>query len=75
MWHLLRRSRKRALEHESMEALLDATNNLKQVQRRGREVNRVANALKDIRERNHFAEQLEAIILNPGGSLNHDPES
>lgn len=47
---------------ESEEALEDAKKNLCEVQKRGTEVSNVANALKDIRERNHFAEQMEALI-------------
>lgn len=56
---------------EAKNALADAKTNLRKVQARSSEVTRVANALKEIRERNHFAEQLEAII-RPGGLSAHD---
>lgn len=56
---------------EAKYALADAKRNLRKVQARGSEVTRVANALREIRERNHFAEQLEAII-RPGGLSAHD---
>lgn len=51
---------------EAKKALADAKHNLRKVQARSSEVSRVANALKEIRERNHFAEQLEAIIRSGG---------
>ena len=53
---------------EAAEALEDARKNLKKVQSRGGEVSRVAKALKDIRDRNHFAEALEAIIASRGST-------
>ena len=53
---------------ESAEALKDAQNNLREVSQRTSEVRKVAKALKDIRERNHFAEQVEDIILRRRGS-------
>lgn len=60
-----RRRNKRGVESE--EALKDAKKNLREVQRRGREVSNVSNALKEIREKNHFAEALEAIMIRHGG--------
>jgi hypothetical protein len=65
MW-LFRRSNDR---HESDAALEDAKRNLLQVQRRGSEVDRVSDALIEIRRRNHFAEHLEAIVKKNRGSL------
>lgn len=56
----------------SQKALEDAEHNLSEVKKRSREVSQISNALKDIRERNHFAEQLEAIIVRPRGPLRHD---
>lgn len=47
---------------ESTQAILDATGKLRRTQERGPEVSRVSNVLKDIRERNHFAEQLQSIL-------------
>lgn len=51
---------------EAKTALADAKHNLRKVQARSSEVSRVAKALKEIRERNHFAEQLEEIIRSGG---------
>jgi hypothetical protein len=62
----LRRSKR---SDESIQALKDAQRNLVKVQRRGNEVTKIAKALKDIRERNHFAEQLEEIVIRRKGSL------
>ena len=53
---------------EATEALEHAEKNLEEVKGRSGEVRKVSNALRDFRERNHFAEQLEAIILRPKGS-------
>ena len=64
MWFL---RRNKESSEDSKKALEDAQQNLERVQRRGREVSRVAKALKDIRERNHFAEQLESIVIRPRG--------
>jgi hypothetical protein len=47
---------------ESQKAILAATQNLRQTRERGPEVSRVAQTLQDIRERNHFAEQLHSIL-------------
>jgi hypothetical protein len=72
MW-FLRRSNYNA-ESQSQEALDDAESNLSEIKKRSFEVRQISNALKDIRERNHFAEQFEEILLRNGGSLNHDPQ-
>lgn len=58
--------RRRDSSDEAKNALEDAKHNLRKVQARSSEVSRVANALKEIRERNHFAEHLEAIIRSGG---------
>lgn len=47
---------------ESQQAILDATGKLRSTRERGPEVSRVSNVLRDIRERNHFAEQLQTIM-------------
>jgi hypothetical protein len=47
---------------KSRQAVLDAAGALKQVQSRNPEVHAVSKTLKDIRERNHFAEQLQIIL-------------
>jgi hypothetical protein len=54
---------------ESADALRDAEKNLRAVQRRGKEVTSVAKALREMRERNHFAEQMEEIIVRRRGQL------
>jgi hypothetical protein len=51
---------------EASEALEDAEKNLKKVNRRGPEVQRVSDALKEFRERNHFIEEIESIFLRKG---------
>lgn len=61
-----RRRDKRRIK-ESKEALADANKSLREVQKRSDEVSYVANALKEIRERNHFAEQLEEIMVRRRG--------
>lgn len=62
MW-LFRRSNDR---HESDAALEDARRNLLQVQRRGSEVDKVSDALMELRQGNHFAEVLESIARRKG---------
>ncbi len=51
---------------ESVRALEEATESLDRVKSREDEVHDIAESLKDIRERNHFAEQLGDIFF--GGS-------
>lgn len=47
---------------EAERALSDAVENLEEVKSRGDEVSSISNALRDLREHNHFGEQLEEII-------------
>lgn len=47
---------------ESHKALRDAKKNLDRIENRGDEVSELAEAFKEFRARNHFAEQLEEII-------------
>lgn len=47
---------------DSQQAILNATQTLRRVQEREPEVRAMSKALKDIRERNHFAEQLQVIM-------------
>jgi hypothetical protein len=63
MWFRWRGKEK---DGESAEALRDARMNLRKVERRGKEVTQVAKALRDLRERNHFAEQVEEIFISRG---------
>lgn len=55
-----RRNKKNLVESE--QAMLDADSSLREVEARDPEVRRVAKTLKEIRERNHFAEQLRTIM-------------
>ena len=63
--------RNKPVKDDSQKALEDAQRSLERVKDKGAEVKEVAKALKDIRERNHFAEQLEAVIIRPRGQK-HD---
>lgn len=47
---------------ESQQAILDAAESLRQVKSRDAEVHQISGALKNIRERNHFAENLRVIM-------------
>ena len=64
MWF---RRPERRQDKESTEALRDAHKNLEKAKARTTEVHEVANALKGLRERNHFAERLLIIM---GGTAN-----
>jgi hypothetical protein len=74
MWSLWSsRKRKEEAKQETAkaaEALNSAKRTLRAVEKRGEEVTRISQALRDLRERNGFAEVLEAIITSRGGSLN-----
>lgn len=59
MWPF-RRNKKHLIE--SQQAILDATASLRDVKSRDDEVHEVSGALKNIRERNHFAETLRVIM-------------
>lgn len=48
---------------ESKAALVDARKNLREVKKRGREVSEYAEAFRELREKNHFADQLEELII------------
>lgn len=61
MWPFRRKSD----DEEARKALADARKNLRRVQRRGEQVSSAADSLRDLRERNHFGEQLEAIFIEP----------
>jgi hypothetical protein len=60
MWPF--RKRDRQAMKESQQAILEATRKLRDVQARDKEVHEVSGALRDIRKRNHFAEQLRTIM-------------
>jgi hypothetical protein len=47
---------------KSQQAVLDAAESLRQAKARDPEVRAVSKTLKDMRERNHFAEQLHVIL-------------
>lgn len=69
MWSLWR-NKSREGEARADKALRDATRDRRDIEARAPEVTQVANALRDFRERNHFAEGLEAIIFQQKGPLN-----
>ena len=69
MWSLWR-NKDREGEVRAKQALRDAERSLRDIENRGPEVTQVAKALRDFRERNHFAEGLEAIIFQQRGPLN-----
>lgn len=47
---------------QSQQAILDAAESLRDVKSRDAEVHQISGALKTIRERNHFAENLRMIM-------------
>lgn len=51
---------------ESKVALEEAEENLKDIQTRNDEVKDVSSALREIRERNHFAEQMIVLMSGKG---------
>lgn len=63
MW--FRRRRSDAID-KADEALADSLKSLRATKDRGPEVTTIAQGLKDLRERNHFAENLEEIIRRRG---------
>jgi len=63
------RWRSKENDGESAKALRDAERNKRKVEMRGKEVTKVVEALRELRERNHFAEQMEAIIVRRRGQL------
>ena len=65
MWFLRKRETKSS--EDANRALLDARQNLREVRGRGREVSKVSEALREIREKNHFIEQLEEIVIHRRG--------
>jgi hypothetical protein len=60
MWPFRKRNRKELVESER--AILDATKQLHEVNSRENEIHQVSGALRTIRQRNHFAEQLRMIM-------------
>lgn len=58
--------RDKSEKDDSHRAMEEAQQRLEKTQEEGREVSEVANALRHIRERNHFAEALERIIIRKG---------
>lgn len=61
MWPFRKKERLRRLR-ESQQAILDASASLREIKSRDEEVHQVSGALKTIRERNHFAENLRVIM-------------
>ena len=71
MW--FRRGDKKEESGDSEKALREAENNLHRVQRRSEEVTELADAFREFRRRNHFAEQLEEIIGKRNRGSRHEP--
>lgn len=55
--------RRKKKDVESQQAILNATQSLREVQSRDSDVHAVSRALKDLRETNHFADKLRVIML------------
>ena len=70
MWFLHRRPNRSG--EEAKAALEEAKKTLLEVQERSEEVTTIANDLKLIRERNHFAEHLEELLYRQRGRPLHD---
>jgi hypothetical protein len=66
MWPRWLGRKKPDTNSEADKALRDAEKKLDEIKNRGREVTALAEALKEIREKNHFAEQLEAVFRRKG---------
>lgn len=56
------RLRRRSENDDSHKALKEAQSHIEEVKSRDREVQRVSNSLRKIRERNHFADQIYTIM-------------
>jgi hypothetical protein len=52
---------------EAEEALANAEKASEEIQKQGSEISALADAFREFRERNHFAEQLEEIIVRKRG--------
>lgn len=57
---------------DSEEALKDAKQQVRKAEKRTKEVTEVVDALRELRERNHFADAMEEIIVKRRGSLRYD---
>jgi hypothetical protein len=53
-------------ETSADKALREAEDKVKEIEERGEEVSELAKSLRHMRERNHFAEQLEELIRRKG---------
>lgn len=60
MWPFRKRDKQEI--KQSQQAILDATKSLREVTERDEEIHQISGALRSIRERNHFAEQLQVIM-------------
>lgn len=61
MWLLHRRGHESG--GEAKQALAEAEEALREIQERGEAVSTIATDARNIRERNHFAEQIEELII------------
>jgi hypothetical protein len=65
MWGFLRRRRSESSD-EATAAVKDAQKHLNRVRKRDQEVSDLSDSLREVRQRNHFAEQMEEIIIRRG---------
>jgi hypothetical protein len=64
MWFL--RRRRSESSDEASAAVKDAQKHLNRVRKRDQEVSDLSDSLREVRHRNHFAEQMEQIIIQRG---------
>ena len=70
MWWFGRRETKTGEDAEA--ALKDAKKQVRKAERRTEEVSDVVDALRELRERNHFADAIEKVIVKRRGSFRYD---
>lgn len=70
MWWFGRRRTEPSKDSE--EALKDASKQVRKAQRRTQEVSDVVDALRELRERNHFADAMEEVIVRRKRALHYD---
>lgn len=57
---------------DSKEALKDAKNQVAKAEKRTEEVAEVVDALRELREKNHFADAMEAILVKRKGRMGYE---
>lgn len=69
MW-FLRRQKNEESSADPDEALAQSQQAYRKIKKRGAEVTDLVQSMREVREVNHFAEKLQAIILRHGGTFN-----